>query len=411
LFFEYVRPQQVYPAIDIIPFAWTAIVLSVCCLFMEGQKLRKWYAADKMLAVFSVWILVCSVLATYPEESYKSLSLYFGWILIYFLITNIASTEERFMIFLLGFLIYSTKMSQHGFRSFVERGGGLASWGASGAPGWFQNSGEFGIQMCIFFPLAVYFTQALRPYWTRRRFLVFLFMPASAAISIVASSSRGAVLGLIPVLMWMMAKSRKRVLAFVLTAVIGTAVVVLLPAEQKQRFQTMGNDQSSMSRLAYWKRGMDMMNNHPLMGVGYKNWMKYSYLNYEPYIDPNNGQPMYQLPHNIFIEAGAELGYTGLAMFVGLIFMTWYTNSRTRKKAREFGKAGTFSILISHGLDAALIGYLVGGFFVTVLYYPFFWINLAMTVALHQSVMRRAQVSTQPAVRPVRAAEFRRGIA
>ena len=46
---------------------------------------------------------------------------------------------------------------------------------------------------------------------------------------------------------------------------------------------------------------------------------------------------------------------------------------------------------MSHGLDAALIGYLACGFFVTVLYYPFFWINLAMTVALHNAAVNKLQ--------------------
>jgi hypothetical protein len=46
---------------------------------------------------------------------------------------------------------------------------------------------------------------------------------------------------------------------------------------------------------------------------------------------------------------------------------------------------------MAHGFDGALIGYLVGGYFVTVLYYPFFWINLAMTVMLYNVTRRRAQ--------------------
>ena len=40
---------------------------------------------------------------------------------------------------------------------------------------------------------------------------------------------------------------------------------------------------------------------------------------------------------------------------------------------------------MSHGLDSALVAYLVAGFFVTVLYYPFFWINLAFTVSLYHT--------------------------
>jgi hypothetical protein len=53
---------------------------------------------------------------------------------------------------------------------------------------------------------------------------------------------------------------------------------------------------------------------------------------------------------------------------------------------------------MAKAFDGALIGFLVGGYFVTVLYYPFFWINLAMTVALHNSTLRELQRQkvTQP---------------
>jgi hypothetical protein len=46
---------------------------------------------------------------------------------------------------------------------------------------------------------------------------------------------------------------------------------------------------------------------------------------------------------------------------------------------------------MAHGLDAALIGFLASGFFVTVLFYPFFWINLAMTVALYNAALHKVQ--------------------
>jgi hypothetical protein len=43
---------------------------------------------------------------------------------------------------------------------------------------------------------------------------------------------------------------------------------------------------------------------------------------------------------------------------------------------------------MAHGLDGAMIGFVVSGFFVTVLYYPYFWINLAMTVALNNAAQQ-----------------------
>jgi hypothetical protein len=75
--------------------------------------------------------------------------------------------------------------------------------------------------------------------------------------------------------------------------------------------------------------------------------------------------------------------------------MTFYTNHRTRKLAKSQHGGSIFAAAMSHGLDAALLGYLVGGFFVTVFYYPFFWINYAMTVALHNVVVTSAAAAPQ----------------
>jgi hypothetical protein len=92
------------------------------------------------------------------------------------------------------------------------------------------------------------------------------------------------------------------------------------------------------------------------------------------------------------VEAGAELGYLGLMAFVALIFVTLLFNYRTRKLAKRLPR-GRFLYNMAHGLDGALIGFLVGGFFVTVLYYPFFWINLAMTVALYNVTSKQVRAA------------------
>jgi hypothetical protein len=95
------------------------------------------------------------------------------------------------------------------------------------------------------------------------------------------------------------------------------------------------------------------------------------------------------LPHNIFIEAGSELGYSGLVAFILLIIATFVINYRTRQLTRRHPGGNLFMFDMAHGLDGALIGYLASGFFVTVLYYPFFWINFAMTVALHRGTLNK----------------------
>jgi O-antigen ligase len=371
--FEYVRPQTIYPAIAVLPWAFYSILLCGISFLVEGGVFRSVTFADGALAGFSVIVLASSAVAVYPSESLDQLSVYFSWVLIYWLITNVVNTRERFVVFMAAYFIYCLKMSQHGARSWAEAGFMFRTWGTTCAPGWFNNSGECGIQMVIYFSLSLFFVLALRAYWGRIKSAFFWFMPLSAAVTIMGSSSRGGLLGLAAVGMWLLARTRQRVKAFIFIGVACTAMWFVLPAEFKQRFSDAGEDKSSVLRLQYWKDGVVIAREHPLLGIGYNNWLKFYRARY-------NAEG--QLVHNIFIQAGAELGYTGLAAFLVLIGANFAMNRRTRRLAKQLGD-DRMLYNMALGLDGALVGFLVSGFFVTVLYYPFFWINYAMSAALY----------------------------
>jgi O-antigen ligase len=162
-------------------------------------------------------------------------------------------------------------------------------------------------------------------------------------------------------------------------AVVLVLVVALMPDEQRRRFTHVGDDYTSRTRLQYWHDGVAIANRNPLLGIGYGNWLTY-------YIENYNSAG--QLPHNIFVQCMAELGYAGLIAFVALITTTLVINHRTRRLSRRLSERGRFPLMVAHGLDAAMLGYLGSGFFVTVLYYPYFWINFALTVSLNVATIR-----------------------
>jgi O-antigen ligase len=380
---EYVRPQQLYPAISGPPYSKFIIAFALIAFVMEGRFFRLGLP-ELLLGLFTAIVLASSFFAVSPDDSYAQLSIFLSWALIYLLITNCADTEERFLVFALSFILYSFKMAEFGTRSWLSDGFRFRSWGINGAPGWFSNSGEYGIQMCIFIPIVFYFTRSLNRYWPRWKRYVFWSMPVCAVIGIVGSSSRGALVGLAAVALWMLSKTRYKVRGLAAAAILAVAVYWFLPAEQMQRLQDMGTDDTSISRTTMWARGLDLMREYPFLGIGYKNW--------SPYSKTHFGSAL--LPHNIFIEAGSELGYTGLIMFVVLIIATLVINFRTRRLMRQLPADNRFMFDMAHGLDGALIGFLASGFFVTVLYYPFFWINYAMTVTLYNAAKKKVNVFT-----------------
>ncbi len=383
LMFEYVRPQSVYPALAIFPWTTVTMMATGVALLASRRTQRIATPANGLLVLFSFVVGLSSINAYRPEYSVAQLDVYVLWLVAYALIIHIVTTERRMLLLILAFVLFNLKMSLFATRAWASVGFAFRDWGTGGAPGWFANSGEFGIEMCVFFPIVTYLAMGLRPYLPRWKFLALLGIAGTSIVGMVASSSRGALLGGAAVVVFMLARSKHKTRALVAGIVVGTVLFFAIPAEQKQRLSESGTDKTSLQRITYWTHGIEMANEYPLLGVGYGNWL--------PYYQDHYGGDV-KVCHNIFIQAASELGYTGLLAFLLLIGCTFVLNGRSRALAKRAGPQGRLTYYLALGLDGALIGFLVSGSFVTVLYYPYFWINLAMTVALN-TVARRLPVA------------------
>lgn len=380
LFFEYVRPQTIYPAIAFLP--WTAMFAVGAFLLSFGDKPDKPLGGPlgKLIVFYGFIVLLSSLFAYDSSLSFAHLSDFFNWVLIYFALVRTVYTRTRFFIFFLLYMLCNFKMSQHGFLSWARRGFSFDADGVGGAPGWFENSGEFGIQLCIFTPLIVAFDLGVRKYCPKLIRWGLYMVPVTAVASTVASASRGALVGLAAAGVW----SVKTTKYFLRTAIIGTLLATVIyftiPQESKQRFEHSGSDRTSLHRLDRWHKGWMVMQEHPLFGIGHKNWEKYyrEHLNY--------GVPGTPMVHNMFVESGTEHGFLGVGTLVAIIFTMFVVNRNTRKLAEA--NNDQFSFLIAHGLDAATLGLIVSASFVTVFYYPYVWIHAAFVASLNNSVRK-----------------------
>ncbi|QWV91843.1 O-antigen ligase family protein [Geomonas oryzisoli] len=378
LFFEYIRPQTLYPVLDVMPYAAVAIVVSMLLLVLTKKNFVR-NPAGKLFFLLLVVIFSSSIMGLSTETSLSKIYIVISWFLVYLLIANAFDTEDSFLLMMLVFLVYNFKMAQFAFRGWASIGFGFGKDGTGGGPGWFANSGEFGIEMCIFFSLSAYFFLSLRKGWPRWKQWFFGLFPAAALAGIISSSSRGAVLGALSVVCLMLFQSSRKWRALFLVALLVVVAYSVVPAEQLGRFSAVGTDATSINRMARWDKGLEMVKMYPFLGVGYANWAAADMRFFG-----GNGD----LCHNIFIECASELGYLGLAAFLSLVFITFKNNHDTRKMVKGT-EDSAFITGMAHGLDCALVGYLVTGFFVTVMYYPYFWVNLGMTVALNSAARKK----------------------
>ena len=400
LFVEYVRPQSIITSLGVLPWAKIFLILSAVTLLADKQ--RRWVAdpANKWLTLFLLTIVASSLSATYPDMSWGHFMDFFGWYVIYFLIINIVRTEARFLLLLAVFLLCSFKLSLFGAKTWTLRGFAFTKWGLQGPPGYFENSGEFAIQMLMFSPVAYELARFLKPHISTLKYYVLMLLPVTGAMSVMGASSRGAQVAMGYQIYGTLLKGRISFKTLATAAVIVYAVIALLPEEQKARFISAGDDSTSQQRLLYWGHGVAMIEAHPLLGVGYYNFSRYFATHWPqdmlhgPAYTPE-GVAVSELPHNIFIQIGTDTGITGLLLFGMLIYRTWKTEREIRLLARERQDTSKPFAALARGLLVGMWGFVIAGQFVTVTYYPFFWINLAFVVALKN--IARNHYLAQPA--------------
>lgn len=377
-FLEYIRPASIYPVIDILP--WTQIALLFALVTAITDKDIKWVSSKGsiLFVLFYITVIFSSVFAFQSHLSWEKIDIVINWVIVYFLFICIINTEKKFFLFFILFLIVNFKMSQHGFLSFASRGFTYTKWGVVGAPGWFHDSGDFGIAMLIFSALATSFVLALKDYWGKYKRLLFYFVAVTGFVTIIGTSSRGAQLGLVAMGVWVLLKSRLGIKALLSILIIGTLLYVLLPEQMFAEFSSAGDDGTSQDRLAHWGFGAEVALANPFFGIGYENWLSYcDFMN--PY--GLGYKDWCRLPHNTYISAAAEIGLIGLILYLLIVLSIFRINFRTRINAKLTDN--NFIYYMAHGLDTGLFGYLVATIFFTTLFYPLFWVQLAMVVALN----------------------------
>ena len=383
LFFEYVRPQAIWTFLDFYPYwARSFVILAFIGWLLDRNRRFVWTKITTLVLVFQVVIILSSLNAYWPEESWDEFMTLFNWVVVFFVLTQTVTTRQRFYILLLVFLVASFKLSLGNAIIFARRGFAFTHWGLTGPVGFFQNSGELAIQMVVFGAIAYYFILGIRPY-LKQRFAYFLYlMPITAAITTLGTSSRGGQLALFSVLLGMVLVAKHRFKIMLLAIFLALFAFLLLPEQQKARFEQIGNDETSQQRILYWKHGWQMIKDHPILGVGYFNFVPYYRNNHsEDIVIEHHKRELYvEVPHNIIIQVGTDAGFIGIAIFIGLIIWSFLLMRRIRKEADKSNDI--FVANMCRGMNLALIGYFVAGQFVTVAYYPFLWIHLVFVTSM-----------------------------
>ena len=396
LLLQYWDPLRIYPILAFLPLDKVSIGLALLTLPMDPH--RHWVrdATNIWMTAFLVVIVVSSALATYPSISWTHWFDFVGWYVIYFLIINIVTTPERYFIFLVIFLVANFKMSFFGARTWAARGFGYASWGLVGPPGFFGNSSDFSSEMLMFAPIAFELAVFVKSRVGRLTYWFLMLGAVTGGMSVLGASSRGSQVALAFQGGWIAIQRKLNIKVLIAAVVLVGLGYAFLPAAEKARFTSAGTDTTSVQRLDYWKEGLRMIENHPILGVGY--------FNFAPVYASHHSNKLWhgkaQVPHNIFIQVGTDAGLIGLGIFMVLIYRNLKVTREIRRACEKTEGLPAFAPSVARGLVITTWGFIIAGQFNTVAYYPFLWINLALTVSLAAIVRRIAERSAEAELSP-----------
>ena len=207
-------------------------------------------------------------------------------------------------------------------------------------------------------------------------------------LAILATLSRGALVGIGAMLTYALASRRIRAgavfAAIVLAGIAVTVVLIVAPDKLATSLHAKGQvaQQNVDSRLSRWQAAAEMTYDHPLTGLGPAGFRE----NYDRYIDyhGNNPERGLDVAHEMYLEVSSELGVVGLAAFVGVLGFGY---RGAKERARGYGPDAT----LASSVCVAFVGACVAATFLTEQYYLPLWLLAALGAALQARTPRGAR--------------------
>jgi putative inorganic carbon (hco3(-)) transporter len=276
------------------------------------------------VALFAMSIGVSLLLSPSPSDGFVKALRYALYILFLFLVIQLTADRRQIRAILRVFVLSAAAAAAWALYRFLILGN------VERAAGPITDPNDFGyLQACVL-PLAGYLLAA-EP---RRRLLWGLCFALMAA-AILASLSRGAMVGLGGLLLWAVLTRRVPLGGVLLgagtaLAIAALALVIWSPLIN-DRLQSHGQiaQQNVTSRVAFWAGAVRMWEDHPITGVGVDRFgiEATSYVHNSPIVLDR------PVAHNAYLEILAEQGGLGLIAFLGFLGTTWALLARAHRNA------------------------------------------------------------------------------
>lgn len=388
LLLEYTRPQSIIPILGL--FRLPAIVMGLLLFSLISSRLKIF--KDFQTKLFIIFLILMAKNIPFATNTYWAFWTTYGMVVIfisYLAIANFVNSMKKIEWYINIWFFAHIILAVY---SIKNHGRGIG--------GFFEDENDFSLALNMIMPYSFFLFHEAKQ---KTEKIKFLLMTGLFIVANLITFSRGGFIGLSAVFLYYLFKSPRKVLAISLIVLLIGIVVYLAPAgywEEIKTIQQGTNDATGGQRIYLWKIAWKMFLDHSFIGVGPGNY-NWNVMNYETGIEMRIHGGI--TAHSAYFVLLSELAIPGVI----IILLMLYTSYKDRKsiiilyKNREriiedvnltleqkqyFYNSISKAYHLTLAITGSLIAYLVSGIFISVLYYPHFWLLLAFTLALKQSL-------------------------
>ena len=392
----YMNPhRQAWGAAYDFPFSMVVgLVTIIAFVFSRDKKEMTWTRETVVLAIFIAWMFLTTQFAFYPELAALQWNKVWKIHLMIFLVVMLIKNKEQinWMVW-----VIALSLGYYGVKGgifTIMHGGQFRVQGP--ADTFIGGNNEMALALVMLVPLIRYLHLQATRAWVRLGLSSAMVLTGIAAIG---SQSRGALVALALMGLFLLMKTRNRFFTLFYMSVAIAIIVTIMPQEWRDRMNTIETyqqDDSALGRINAWHTAFNVAKSR-ITGGGYEMFQAPIFRQYAP--EPFRVHDV----HSIYFEQIGEQGFIGFGLFMLLGLLTWYRANRIIKACKNDPERKWAADLAAM-IQVSLVGYAAGGAFLGLSYWdlPYHLMITVVLTAKFSGLLDQKTQNPDMAVRDVR---------
>jgi len=337
------------------------------------------------LIAFVSFMVVTTMFAIDRSESLTQLNKVFKIQLMTIVAMSVLHRREHLVAFL---WVNVLSLGFYGFKGGIFTlltGGSSRVWGPPG--GFIEGNNELALALIMAIPLMYYLRLTTANPWIRRGLALLMVLTVASALG---TQSRGAFLAIVAMGGFLWWRSPKKIQLLIPLVVVALGMLIFMPDSWHERMATISeyqDDGSAMGRIQTWWTMFHLANDR-LLGGGFAIYSPEVFASYAP------GEAKIRAAHSIYFQVLGEHGWLGLALFLLIWGFAWALAARVRRHASTAPKQLRSFSLLAGMCQVSLVGYAVGGAFLSLAYFDLPY-NILVMLVVADRILRVALSDTE----------------